>query len=133
MTDQNLLFFTQIGNCYQVPVAQLEESFRPRDRGTMLAGILSGLEDGEQVVSVILMPEDTGRLGDGKTALATVTLAGRGEPLAAVALEGTGITAIADAEGWFELPGVSLAEDENVLTVIATDAADVETLLRLIQ
>ncbi len=64
MTDQNLLFFTQIGNCYQVPVAQLEESFRPRDRGTMLAGILSGLEDGEQVVSVILMPEDTGRLGD---------------------------------------------------------------------
>ncbi|MGI6726260.1 MAG: DNA gyrase/topoisomerase IV subunit A [Christensenellales bacterium] len=56
MTDQTLLFFTQIGNCYQVPVAQLEESLRPRDRGTVLAGVLNGLEDGEDCVSVLLMP-----------------------------------------------------------------------------
>lgn len=58
MTDQTLLFFTQIGNCYQVPVAQLEESFRPRDRGTVLAGVLNGLEEGEDCVSVILMPNN---------------------------------------------------------------------------
>lgn len=58
MTDQTLLFFTQIGNCYQVPVAQIEESFRPRDRGTVLAGVLNGLEDGEDCVSVILMPNN---------------------------------------------------------------------------
>jgi DNA gyrase/topoisomerase IV subunit A len=55
MTDQTLLFFTQFGNCYQVPVTQLEESFRPKDRGTVLAGVLNGLEDGEACVSVVLM------------------------------------------------------------------------------
>jgi len=58
MTDQTLLFFTQIGNCYQVPVVQLEESLRPRDRGTVLAGVLNGLEDGEDCVSVLLMTSD---------------------------------------------------------------------------
>ena len=64
MTDQNLLFFTQVGNCYQLPVAQLEESLRPRDRGIMLSGILNGLEEGERVVSVILKPNDSDHLGD---------------------------------------------------------------------
>ncbi len=58
MTDQSLLFFTQIGNCYQVPIASLEESFKPKERGTMLAGILNGLEDGETCVSVLLMPSN---------------------------------------------------------------------------
>ena len=58
MTDQTLLFFTQIGNCYQVPVVQIEESFRPRDRGTVLAGVLNGLEEGEDCVSVVLMPNN---------------------------------------------------------------------------
>jgi DNA gyrase subunit A len=56
MTDHTLLFFTQVGNCYQVPVVQLEESFRPKDRGTVLAGVLSGLEEGEDCVAVLDMP-----------------------------------------------------------------------------
>ncbi len=51
MSDHQLLFFTQYGNCYQLPVHQLEEQSRPRDRGTLLAGVLNGLEDGEQCVS----------------------------------------------------------------------------------
>ncbi len=58
MTDHTLLFFTQIGNCYQVPVNGLDELIRPKDRGTVLAGILSGLEDGETCVSVIDLPSD---------------------------------------------------------------------------
>lgn len=58
MTDHTLLFFTQIGNCYQVPVSGLDELIRPKDRGTVLAGILSGLEDGETCISVIDIPPD---------------------------------------------------------------------------
>ena len=55
MSDHTLLFFTQYGNCYQLPVHQLEEQSRPRDRGTLLAGVLSGLEDGEACVSVVIL------------------------------------------------------------------------------
>ncbi len=58
MSDHQLLFFTQYGNCYQLPVHQLEEQSRPRDRGTLLAGVLNGLEDGEQCVSVLVMGPD---------------------------------------------------------------------------
>lgn len=58
LTNQTLLFFTQIGNCYQVPVRQLEESFRPKDRGTVLAGILNGLEEGEECIAMHLLPVD---------------------------------------------------------------------------
>jgi len=58
LTDHTLLFFTQKGNCYQVPVAQLEDSLRPKDRGTVLAGVLNGLEEGEDCVSVLDLPPD---------------------------------------------------------------------------
>ncbi len=61
MTDHTLLFFTQLGNCYQLPVHQLEEQTRARDRGTLLAGVLNGLEDGEQCVSVIDLGSETDR------------------------------------------------------------------------
>jgi len=57
-TNHTLLFFTQKGNCYQVPVAQLEDSLRPKDRGTVLAGVLGGLEEGEDCVSVLDLPAD---------------------------------------------------------------------------
>lgn len=53
MSDHTLLFFTQFGNCYQLPVSQLEEQARPRERATLLAGVLSGLEEGEECVSLI--------------------------------------------------------------------------------
>ena len=61
MSDHTLLFFTQYGNCYQLPVSQLEEQARPRERGTLLAGVLSGLEDGERCVSVIDLHADPAR------------------------------------------------------------------------
>ncbi|MDD4080018.1 MAG: DNA topoisomerase 4 subunit A [Eubacteriales bacterium] len=63
MTDHTLLLFTQLGNCYQLPVSQLEEQSRPRERGTLLAGVLNGLEEGEECVSLIDVggntPQDT--------------------------------------------------------------------------
>ena len=61
MSDHTLLFFTQYGNCYQLPVYQLEEQTRPKDRGTLLAGVLNGLEDGEQCVSVIDLGNESGQ------------------------------------------------------------------------
>jgi len=59
MSDHTLLFFTQLGNCYQLPVYQLDEQTRPKDRGTLLAGVLSGLEEGEECVSLIDVGENT--------------------------------------------------------------------------
>ena len=41
-TDEKLLFITDLGNCYPVPVSQIPEC-RPRDRGIALGGLLGGL------------------------------------------------------------------------------------------
>ena len=50
-TDEKLLFITDLGNCYPVPVSQIPEC-RPRDRGIALGGLLAGLEKGEYLVSL---------------------------------------------------------------------------------
>ncbi len=50
-TDEKLLFITDLGNCYPVPVSQIPEC-RPRDRGIALGGLLAGLEKGENLVSL---------------------------------------------------------------------------------
>ena len=50
-TDEKLLFITDLGNCYPVPVSQFPEC-RPRDRGIALGGLLAGLEKGENLVSL---------------------------------------------------------------------------------
>ncbi len=52
MSDHTLLIFTNIGNCYTLPVSKLEESSRPKDRGLLLSGVLSGLEANEQCVAM---------------------------------------------------------------------------------
>ncbi|NLF28461.1 MAG: DNA gyrase subunit A, partial [Clostridiales bacterium] len=65
MTDERLLFFTDLGNCYPVPVAQVPEC-KPRDRGLPLGGILAGLAKDEKLVGV-LHPGDW----SGEVALAT--------------------------------------------------------------
>ena len=51
-TEHTLLFFTNLGNCYTLPVSKLEESNRPKDRGLYLSGLLNGLEDKEVCVSL---------------------------------------------------------------------------------
>ena len=49
-TDHTLFFFTNIGNCYQLNVGALPEMNKPRDRGSLLSGVLAGLENGEEPV-----------------------------------------------------------------------------------
>ena len=46
-TDETLLFFTNLGNCYPLRVDALAE-IKPRDRGSLLTGVLAGLENGEE-------------------------------------------------------------------------------------
>lgn len=54
LTDRRLLFFTDKGNCYPVAVGQIPEC-RPKDRGLALGGLLPGLENDEQVVTVFCL------------------------------------------------------------------------------
>ena len=51
-TDEKILFFTDLGNCYPVTVSAVPEC-RPPDRGLALGGLLAGLERDERVVSMI--------------------------------------------------------------------------------
>ncbi len=52
MTDEKLLFFTDLGNCYPVVVSQIPEC-RPKDRGLALGGLLAGLEKTEKLIALI--------------------------------------------------------------------------------
>ena len=57
-TTDKLLFFTDLGSCYPVTVAQVPEC-RAKDRGLPLGGLLAGLEKGENVVSLLCVkPSD---------------------------------------------------------------------------
>ena len=49
-TDHTLFFFTNIGNCYQLNVGALPEMNKPKDRGSLLSGVLAGLETDEKPV-----------------------------------------------------------------------------------
>ena len=51
-TAETLYIFTNLGNCYPVPVGKLTE-FKPRDRGQLLSGVLAGLEEGEQALYML--------------------------------------------------------------------------------
>lgn len=66
---------------------------------------------------------DTGALGDAETALRFVNLAGVAEAGATVELLGTGLTAIADAEGDFLFANIDLAAGINEFELRITDAA----------
>ena len=49
-TDHTLFFFTNLGNCYQLNVGALPEMNKPKDRGSLLSGVLAGLETDEKTV-----------------------------------------------------------------------------------
>ncbi|WP_165229541.1 peroxidase family protein [Aquisphaera insulae] len=66
---------------------------------------------------------DSAPVGDGQTALRSVSLAGLTEPLAAVALVEIGAATTADAAGRFAFSGVPLPTGPNRFTARATDAA----------
>ena len=52
-TDHTLLFFTDRGQCYMLPVSSIADSLRPRERGVALTGILNGYESGENCVNIL--------------------------------------------------------------------------------
>ncbi len=65
MTDASLYFFTNIGNCYALPVAQVPEANRPKERGLLLSGLLAGLETGEVPVKILcVQPGALESIGD---------------------------------------------------------------------
>jgi len=49
-TDHSLFLFTNLGNCYQIGVGSLQEMNKPKDRGSLLSGVLAGLEGGEEPI-----------------------------------------------------------------------------------
>ena len=51
-TDHTLYFFTNLGNCYTLSVGALAE-MKPKDRGSLLTGVLAGWEDGEAPVRIL--------------------------------------------------------------------------------
>ena len=53
MTDRKLMFFTDAGNCYLLPVGQLAETSKPKERGLPLGGVLAGLESDERLVALL--------------------------------------------------------------------------------
>ena len=58
-TAETLYIFTNLGNCYPVPVGKLAEC-KPKDRGQLLSGVLAGLEDNEQ--ALFMFTSDAARL-----------------------------------------------------------------------
>ena len=80
--------------------------------------------DGLFVTSLDLATSsDSAPLGDRSTSAGRVVLVGVTQPLAALLLAETGATALANNEGRFQFPGLSLAVGANTFTVSATNAA----------
>ncbi len=58
-TDKTLAFFTNLGNCYLLGVGALPEASRPKERGSLLTGVLAGFETGEEIVHMLCFgPEE---------------------------------------------------------------------------
>ncbi|MEF9878113.1 MAG: DNA topoisomerase (ATP-hydrolyzing) [Clostridia bacterium] len=53
LTDRILYFFTNLGNCYTLSVSALPEMNKPKERGSLLSGVLAGLEAGEAPVYIL--------------------------------------------------------------------------------
>jgi DNA gyrase subunit A len=62
MTDERILFFSNLGQCYPVPVPQVPE-VRPKDRGLALTGLLAGFEAKEKLIAAFALADD-GYAGD---------------------------------------------------------------------
>ena len=52
-TDRTLYLFTNIGNCYTLNVGALPENNKPVQRGSMLNGVIAGIEAGETPVHML--------------------------------------------------------------------------------
>ncbi|MDO5022871.1 MAG: DNA topoisomerase (ATP-hydrolyzing) [Eubacteriales bacterium] len=58
MTDSFLYLFTNKGNCFRLPVDQIEETNKPKDRGVTVGGLVAGLEDNEVPVTAFCLNQD---------------------------------------------------------------------------
>ena len=52
LTDHNLYFFTNLGNCYILPISSLPE-IKQKDKGQLLRAVLPGFDESESIVSLI--------------------------------------------------------------------------------
>jgi len=51
-TDRTLYLFTNLGNCYQVGVDSLSENNKPAQKGSLLSGVILGIENDEVPVQI---------------------------------------------------------------------------------
>ncbi|MEA4928804.1 MAG: DNA topoisomerase (ATP-hydrolyzing) [Candidatus Limiplasma sp.] len=64
-TDRTLYLFTNLGNCHTLDVGALPESNRPVQRGSLLSGLIAGIEEGETPVQILCCtPEDLRAMPD---------------------------------------------------------------------
>ena len=54
-TDRMLYMFTNLGNCYQISVDSLPESNKPSQKGSLLNGVILGIEDREVPVQMFCL------------------------------------------------------------------------------
>jgi len=52
-TDCSLYIFTNRGNCFMLDIVKIPETMRLKERGSMLTGLIAGLEDKEHAVAMI--------------------------------------------------------------------------------
>lgn len=57
-TDRTLYLFTNLGNCYTLPVDALGEANKPAQRGSLLSGVIAGIEAGETPVHMLCLTPD---------------------------------------------------------------------------
>ena len=64
-TDESLYIFTDRGNCFMLDVAKIPETMRLKERGSLLTGLIAGLEDGERAVQMLCArSEEMGKFGE---------------------------------------------------------------------
>ena len=64
-TDESLYIFTDRGNCFMLDDAQMPETMRLKERGSLLTGLIAGLEDGERAVQMLCArSEEMGKFGE---------------------------------------------------------------------
>lgn len=61
MTDEKLLFITDLGNCFPIGVDQIPEN-SAKDRGLAPGGLLAGLENDEKLIAVIESKDYSGEI-----------------------------------------------------------------------
>ncbi|MDD3214376.1 MAG: DNA topoisomerase 4 subunit A [Eubacteriales bacterium] len=64
-TDRTLYLFTNLGNCYQLDVGALPEANKPTQRGSLLSGVILGIEPNEAPVAMLCnLPDEMKALPD---------------------------------------------------------------------